>query len=66
MRSNQLQRSAGPKIRANAAPEIHEAIKLAFAEMIKRMSEVGTKKMELSAEAKIEFEAACHLAKAHD
>ena len=56
---------------AKAAPtatasEIHEAIKLAFAEMIKRMSEVGTKKMELSAEAKIEFEAACHLAKAHD
>ena len=56
---------------AKAAPtatasEIHEAIKLAFAEMIKRMSELGTKKMELSAEAKIEFEAACHLAKAHD
>ena len=56
---------------AKAAPtatasEIHEAIKLAFAEMIKRMSGVGTKKMELSAEAKIEFEAACHLAKAHD
>ena len=53
---------------ANAANavEIHEAIKLAFAEMIKRMSEVGTKKMELSVEARIEFEAACHLAKAHD
>lgn len=50
---------------ANAV-EIHEAIKLAFVEMIKRMSVVGTKKMELSAEAKIEFEAACHLAKAHD